>query len=54
MVVYSMVKVILEKICERCGKEFTSLHKRQLEQNYDAHLMYCKVKINKSKQEVKQ
>lgn len=32
---------VYKKKCERCGKEITSLSKRQLEQNFQVHKMAC-------------
>lgn len=35
---------ILIKKCKRCGKEITSIYQKQLDYNYKAHLLSCKIK----------
>lgn len=42
----------LKKTCEICGKEIHSLYPEQLEYNYKAHLIACRIK-NKNKGENK-
>lgn len=31
-----------KKICKKCGKVIRSLYKKQLDYNYEAHLLSCK------------
>jgi len=36
---------IIRKRCPHCNKEIKSLYPKQLEQNYQAHVLACKQKI---------
>lgn len=33
---------VLEWVCLKCGKQIISLHKAQLENNRDIHILKCK------------
>jgi len=37
-----MKQKVLKKICPHCGKRIYSIYQKQLEFNYNSHLMSCK------------
>lgn len=39
---------IKKKVCPKCGKVIESLYDKQLEYNYNAHLLACKDKENEA------
>ncbi len=38
--------MIIKKRCKMCGKEIKSLYPKQLDYNYEAHVLACKKKID--------
>ena len=44
---------ILKKECPYCEKIIESLYPKQLEYNYQAHVISCKIKINQKKENEK-